>query len=720
MDFIPTEVDTGQRGSEAELPVWDAIKSAFGADDLGIAYYKYPVIDKSGEDYDREPDFVLLHQELGLIVIECKGYQIDHIDTIQGQVWNLQGISQSKAKPHPQARDQAFKIRSYFARESELTDEMGRCKIPVNVFIALPNISREEWTDCGYDELPSTPRVLTSDDLSPQSLRDQLNKTPKMEALSSEEFRAARSVLGGGTVIGNEGTAAPPDPTTKGELYDTVEQRLPKLDQKQEEIGIQIPPGPQRIRGIAGSGKTILMAMKAARMHAKHPEWDIAVTFMTKSLYPQIQSLISRFYWHFAEEEPNWNKLRLLHGWGGHTVLDGMYYVLSQNSEAHDFLNVGDAHARFGRFEKTPDLLDSCCASLIESGDVPTMFDAVLIDEAQDFLPNFFKMCREALREPKRLVWAYDEAQSLNSLTAPRSENIFGTNDDGELLVDLSGSYEGGIQKSQIMRKAYRSPREVLMAAHYFGMGLKREQGAVQAITTKPGWENLGYEVVDGDFRRTGEDIRIRRPEENSPHPLSEHEEARPFVRFSAAETKREEIELIAESISQDITAHGLDPEQIMVILLDRETQEDADEPTDRLDEASADDIVFNRVWDGESSVFAVDDEVTVTRINRAKGNEAAMVYISGLEHVDNVSSGQSLVRRRNQAFVAMTRTRGWCHVTGTGSCDAFDEMRSVLDGVTADEPEMLFPAPDPQSLENEMEAEPEPTTLTDFISEEE
>ncbi|SIS19205.1 nuclease-related domain-containing DEAD/DEAH box helicase [Natronorubrum thiooxidans] len=716
MDFIPTEVDTGQAGSEAELPVWEAIKNAFGADDLGIAYYKYPVIDKSGDDYDREPDFVLLHQELGLIVIECKGYEIDHIESIQGQVWNLQGIRQSKAKPHPQARDQAFKIRSYFTRESDLTDEVGRCKIPVNVFIALPNISREEWEERGFHELPAAPRVLTSDDLSPQALRSQLNETPRMEALSSNEFRAARSVLGGGSVIGNDGTAAPPDPTTKGGLYDTVEQRLPKLDNKQEEIGVQIPPGPQRIRGIAGSGKTVLMAMKAARMHAKHPEWDIAVTFMTKSLYPQVRNLISRFHWHFAEEEPNWNKLRLLHGWGGHTVLDGMYYVLSQQSEEHEFMNVGDARARFGRFEKTPELLDSCCESFLEDGDVPVTFDAILIDEAQDFLPSFFKMCRAALREPKRLVWAYDEAQSLGSLTAPRSKNIFGTDADGNLRVDLSGSYEGGIQKSQIMRKAYRSPRQVLMAAHYFGMGLKRSEGAVQAITTQPGWENLGYKIVDGDFRRTGEDIRIRRPKQNSPHPLSEHDEARPFVRFSAAETKREEIELIGESISRDINDHGLAPEQIMVILLDRQTQKEADEPTDHLDEVTDDGIGFNRVWEGESSVFAVDDEVTVTRINRAKGNEAAMVYISGLEHIDDVSSGQSLVQRRNQAFVAMTRTRGWCHVTGTGSCDAFSEIRAVVDDVTADEPEMVFPAPDPQSLENEMEAELESMTLDEFV----
>jgi superfamily I DNA and RNA helicase len=193
------------------------------------------------------------------------------------------------------------------------------------------------------------------------------------------------------------------------------------------------------------------------------------------------------------------------------------------------------------------------------------------------------------------------------------------------------------------------------MAAHYFGMGLKRREGAVQAITTQPGWENLGYEVVEGDFRKTGEEIRIRRPKQNSPHPLSEHDEARPFVRFSAAETKREEIEIIGESISRDINDHGLAPEQIMVIFLDKQSQSETDEPTGHLESVTGDNIVFNRVWDGETSVFEKDGEVTVTRINRAKGNEAAMVYITGLEHVDDVSSGLPLVQRRNQAFVAMT-----------------------------------------------------------------
>ncbi|MBO4249465.1 NERD domain-containing protein [Halomicrobium sp. IBSBa] len=714
MDFIPTDIDSTMAGGEAEAEVWSAIKNALGADDSGVAYYKFPVVDKSGEEHDREPDFVLLHQELGLFVIECKGYQISHIESIEGQVWQLKNTSQSIAKPHPQVRDQAFKIRSFFNRQPELTDEQGRCKIPCNVFIALPNISRSEWEERGFHNIPSSPRVLTSDDLSPQSFRDKISETPSMEPLSAEEYRAARSVLGGGSVIGDEGSAAPPNPTTKGELYATVEEKLPKLDQKQEEIGIQIPPGPQQVRGIAGSGKTVLMAMKAARMHSRYPEWDIAVTFMTKSLYPQIRELINRFHWHFAEEEPNWQKIRLLHGWGGKTVLDGMYYVLASESETHEFQHVVAAQNRHGRL-KTPSLLDACCESLLNSGDVPTMFDAILIDEAQDFEPNFYKMCKAALREPERLIWAYDEAQSLGSLTAPSPSNIFGTDEDGDPKVDLSGSYEGGIQKSQIMRKAYRSPREVLMAAHAFGMGLKRDSGAVQTITTQDGWENIGYEVTEGDFRRTGETVEIQRPAKNSPHPLSEEENAKPFVQFKSADSKREEMEEVAESIDRDINEHGLSPEQIMVILIGQETESDAEEPAKFLNDVLESETSVNKVWEGESSVFAKDDEVTVTRINRAKGNEAAMVYVTGLEYVDDVSSGNSLVQRRNEIFVALTRTRSWCRISGVGESEPFDELRAVLDDVTGSNPKIVFDAPDPQSLENQMEDGIIEYTLDDF-----
>ena len=58
---------------------------------------------------------------------------------------------------------------------------------------------------------------------------------------------------------------------------------------------IETVEGVQRIRGLAGSGKTVVLALKAAYLHAQHPEWKIAVTFNTRSLKGQLRQLINTF-----------------------------------------------------------------------------------------------------------------------------------------------------------------------------------------------------------------------------------------------------------------------------------------------------------------------------------------------------------------------------------------------------------------------------------------
>src|SRR5437588_9874181 len=85
----------------------------------------------------------------------------------------------------------------------------------------------------------------------------------------------------------------------------------------QKQAAIESPDGPVRIRGLAGSGKTIVLALKAAYLHTQHPEWTIAVTFWTRSLYQQFEDLIRRFTFEYLMDEPDWEKLRILHAWGG-------------------------------------------------------------------------------------------------------------------------------------------------------------------------------------------------------------------------------------------------------------------------------------------------------------------------------------------------------------------------------------------------------------------
>jgi superfamily I DNA and RNA helicase len=82
---------------------------------------------------------------------------------------------------------------------------------------------------------------------------------------------------------------------SRGATLKATEREIANLDQWQKRAAIESPEGPQRIRGLAGSGKTIVLALKAAYLHVQNPDWHIAIVFFTRSLYQQFQDLIRRF-----------------------------------------------------------------------------------------------------------------------------------------------------------------------------------------------------------------------------------------------------------------------------------------------------------------------------------------------------------------------------------------------------------------------------------------
>ena len=83
------------------------------------------------------------------------------------------------------------------------------------------------------------------------------------------------------------------DSSSRGAKLLDLENSIATLDNLQSKAVIETVEGVQRIRGLAGSGKTIVLALKAAYLHAQHPEWRIAVTFNTRSLKGQFHRLIN-------------------------------------------------------------------------------------------------------------------------------------------------------------------------------------------------------------------------------------------------------------------------------------------------------------------------------------------------------------------------------------------------------------------------------------------
>lgn len=680
----------------AEKEIWKALKLALIEDD-GICYHRYPVF--SADRSRREPDILILHREWGLYIIECKGCKIENIEKINGPVWKMKDWHSSQETPYTQAEDQMWAVLGKFRNESLL--RKGRHDvIQGHVFIGLPFIKRVDWEEKGLNLSPASPTtIIFADDLDPRALRTRLQTIPaeeKQEYTTNEQWKLALGVLQGSPVLRREPRAEVADVNSKASMLRQVEQQMLSIDREQHKVAIQIPDGPQRIRGLSGSGKTVVMCMKAAWMHLRFPSWDIAYTFYTRSLYGMIKHLITRFYRYWADQDPDWDKIHVVHGWGAKDT-PGLYQTVARSMRRSP-RTYREARNVFSHTEQN-EILGKCCEELITSGEsIPELFDVILIDEAQDFHFDFYKLCYRTLKEPKRLVWAYDEVQSLESLSIPTTIDIFGTNSDGSPMVNLEGSYQGEVEKDVILHRCYRTPRPVLVAAHMFGLGLLRPKGAVQFIPTSGGWEDIGYEIVSGEFR-TGHKLTIRRPEANSPHLLEKLVEYQDLVQMRAFNNRDQELTWVADQIAENINKDELKPDEILVISLDwRNSRSIFPRLRQLLDERKVGSIKPG--VDVPRDVFQLKDHVTLTGIFPAKGNEASVVYVIGFEQVD--SNPKLIVQERNQVFTAMTRTRGWCILTGIGR--SVEGLFKELEDILRDPDQITFIVPDPGTIQRNLD----------------
>jgi superfamily I DNA and RNA helicase len=95
-----------------------------------------------------------------------------------------------------------------------------------------------------------------------------------------------------------------------------------------------------------------------------------------------------------------------------------------------------------------------------------------------------------------------------------------------------------------------------------------------------------------------------------------------------------------------------------------------------------------------DSSAFAEPDKVTLATVYRAKGNEAPVVYILSMESLYDFAEE---IENRNRAFTAISRSKGWVRITGTGR-----QMRKVaneIDLVLSDLPRFRFIFPDMEKI---------------------
>ncbi len=619
----------------------------------GFWLYREPEIRTEGNEL---PTFTIVSPSIGVCFIKVFSENSESLSTIEDRYWVVDGI---------RVKSGIQKFRNYSHKiQSKIEDPLIEFyeNIQVSTLYVFPYIEKIHLSKIN---LRPSERIWGTD-------YSDLSLTFRETSLSTSSYSLLVSIIQNASIINKNSNIYVDEPAKN--MFEAIElnnKKIAQFDYDQMAASLTITDKPERIRGLAGSGKTVLLAMKAARLHKRFPGKKIAFVFYTKSLYNQATNLIRKYYNQIADDEPNWDNLKVLHSWGGITTGEGFYsFVCKEHGIVPKTLRQGDLAAN--------------CKELLEYPHLHPVFDCVLVDEAQDFPLEFFLLIERVTTTPKKIVIAYDELQTTNDIHIPEFEQLFGST-NGKPNVVLEPKYD------YILKKSYRNTLEVLLTAFSFGFGFYHN--ITQIIQDNTTWEALGFECASK--LSPGNEITIHRPAENSPNSIIQFfPEVKP-INYKIYQSLEEQSSEIANKIHTLITDQHVKPTDILVIDIQKNKNKVLNDIQFRLQSLGIDSHIPGVVTDARD--FFVDNHVTLSTPRNAKGNEVPIVFVVGCEDIYSKYSTSAERQARNFMFISITRSKGWVYLSAVGRVKGVfsDEIRKIQKNL----PDMKFIYPSDEKI---------------------
>lgn len=632
-----------------------------GMEISGTLYLGYPVLPTA--DGKIFVDALLVSGSHGLVAFDVPSHLSTPLDTVQ-------------IKELGERQDQIYASLYNKLNEHRNLRKGRSLAVAINVITCHPVFEQIEQSD----------DVITC---APDALPDVMGEFDSAKEAYLRPLHAA---------IQRVSTLRPPrrrenvkNENSRGAKLKKIEHEIANLDQWQNRAAIEYANGPQRIRGLAGSGKTVVLALKASYLHARHPDWKIAVTFQTRSLYQQFRDLIRRFTFDLIKDEPDWSNLRVMHGWGSarspgiYSLICNHYGIVPRTWSAAQ--NMYPKREFAGICEEVN--------AMIREQDPKHIFDTVLVDEAQDFPAEFFRMIYRVTAQPHRIIWAYDDLQNLGGYEMRSEHELFGSDKDGKSLVALKNNPDRPMEDI-VLPVCYRNTPWALSTAHALGFGIYRQEGLIQMFKEPSIWPRIGYEVVEGTLA-LGHRVSVCRGPGSYPGYFTELLDQEDAILRRMFKDADEQYRALAEAIEANINEEELEPSDILVVLPDAFTFK-------RTGAA-----IKSALYEKDISAHLVGvtnslDElfqpgsVAVAHVYRAKGNEAAMVYVLHAEFCQSDIETGKMGRKRNILFTALTRSKCWVRLFGIGQ--RMQKFCLEVDRVKHNQFKLEFDYPDQQQIE--------------------
>ena len=306
-------------------------------------------------------------------------------------------------------------------------DARDGARLPVAAAAAYPDMPAQEAAGIRAD-VP----LLCAEDFASEALRPALQEIAggRRVPMPQQEESAARAAVNPGIVIrGTQGQLFAPQRESDDEILRT-------LDRKQERLAHSLGPGYRLIRGVAGSGKTLVLTYRARHMASHFPRWRILVLCFNKALSLALE--------HQVEDH---DRVEVF-------TVDGLARrVLAIAGRTLDDEDRPD-------FDRRRRAAVQAACDLDES----ELFDMILVDEAQDLDESGLDLAWAMLKAGRdHLVMALDGAQMIYRR---------------RMAWNPPGMTARG--RTTILDVNYRNTREILDLGRELLVGLGREPDSHQ------------------------------------------------------------------------------------------------------------------------------------------------------------------------------------------------------------------------------------------------
>jgi len=407
-----TDKDTATNG---ERKVFAALRDYLPEDYL--VYYDIRV-------GNRYPDFTVIGPDLGVVVLEVKDWRLKSIVEARpdGVVIRTGDGEHVLRSPVPQARDYTTRIVDLLKkRPALLAGERLCCRWGFRAVLPLLSageIHTPSRSGATLEEVLGRDLVLTGDDLTGERLlprlRQLLSWAGHLPCLSPEQVDEIRAAL---------------YPEIRVGWADDDADLVEVMDRQQERLAKSLGAGHQLVRGVAGSGKTIVLTCRARHLRELHPDWRILVLCFNRVLADHLARTIG------TDERV---QITTFHAWCARELRLAKIPMPPPPERGQAW------HAYW---EGVPTLLlDGYASGQAATG----TYQAILIDEGQDFANDWYRAILRAL----------DPTTNSLFIALDSSQNIYKRKISWrELGVQIVGH-------SRVLRVNYRNTRPILGAAY--------------------------------------------------------------------------------------------------------------------------------------------------------------------------------------------------------------------------------------------------------------